>query len=167
LRGRVAVLACPTEVAAGAAFRATVLVENTGPRSWRALAAPRPPQWLAPDHPGHASDPTALFLDGGTSAEANAAAVSAYRRFIERHWLEGAVTLGVHLEGPQSDSARHDFARALLPHDAKPGARVQVDVPMTAPVVPGEYALTFELVSELVRWFGTGRDEGTVRLTVL
>jgi hypothetical protein len=42
-----------------------------------------------------------------------------------------------------------------------------VDVMMRAPAVPGEYSVTFDPVSEYVRWFGTDRAEGTVRLIVV
>ena len=44
--------------------------------------------------------------------------------------------------------------RADLPHPVHPGETMTLLVPLEAPDQPGEYRVTFELVQELVAWFG-------------
>lgn len=54
-------------------------------------------------------------------------------------------------------------ARVDLPAPLRPRDSVALEVSVHAPRQPGDYLLDFELVEELVRWFGDG---GATRLTV-
>ncbi len=49
-----------------------------------------------------------------------------------------------------------DAARTPLPHDLAPGATALVPVAIAAPVAPGRYPLTIDLVHEHHRWFEQG-----------
>lgn len=164
LHANVVVRDCPTTVAPGAVFRATIEVRNTGPRRWRALAPRQPVRWLAPADPSGVEDPRAVFLTA--DGEGSASAVPSYRRFIEREWLEGTVALGVHLVGATPDLSRFDFARGYFTADLGPSEETTLPVDMRAPSVRGEYTITFEMVCEFVRWFGNGAEPAVRPLTV-
>jgi len=58
-----------------------------------------------------------------------------------------------------------DGMRTALPYNLKPGEDVTVDAKVAVPLPPGQYILEFDIVQELVAWFG---DKGnkTARLNV-
>lgn len=68
----------------------------------------------------------------------------------ERHYL---VQLGNHWLTPEGEPVVWDDGRQALPYDAPPGAQIQMAVTVTAPQVPGEYAVELDMVQEGVAWF--------------
>lgn len=60
---------------------------------------------------------------------------------LGNHWYAGAEPL------------RWNDGRTDLPHDLAPGASVELEVPVTAPDVPGEYVLELDVVQEAVAWW--------------
>jgi hypothetical protein len=63
------------------------------------------------------------------------------------------VRLGAQLCGPDGTVIDRDYERTWLPDTLQPGAAVSIPVTITAPAIPGRYALKFDLVSEGIDWF--------------
>jgi len=58
-----------------------------------------------------------------------------------------------------------DDGRASLPYDLRPGETAEILIGVTAPEMPGEYTLEFDLVQEQVAWFGES-GSATLRASV-
>jgi len=65
---------------------------------------------------------------------------------LGNHWLDAA-----------GEVLRLDDGRVPLPHDVAPGRQVELELPVTAPVEPGDYLLELDLVQEGVAWFSQRR----------
>ncbi|MDE3113212.1 MAG: S8 family serine peptidase [Chloroflexota bacterium] len=63
------------------------------------------------------------------------------------------VHLAAHLIGPSGNVVVWDGARTAFPIDIPPGAVVQTNVVVDAPLAPGAYKLKIDLVQEGVAWF--------------
>jgi len=46
-----------------------------------------------------------------------------------------------------------DDGRAALPFDIRPGTEIELSLPVTAPIAPGDYILELDMVQERVTWF--------------
>lgn len=66
---------------------------------------------------------------------------------------KGAVHLAAHLLGEDGQTLSWYYAGALLPHEVLPGERVELEIPMPAPELPGTYIVEFDMVAEHVTWF--------------
>ena len=70
----------------------------------------------------------------------------------------GPVNLGVHLFKEDGSLVNNDFVRISLPklgmEGIQPGAEIKFDISLVAPECSGSYLLEFDLVSEMVTWFG-------------
>lgn len=80
------------------------------------------------------------------------------------------IFLSYHLlrvRGTGTEVAVFDNPRTALPAFVAPGARVQVEVRVTAPDEPGDYQIAFDLVQESRTWFSDrGTPTAAVRLQV-
>lgn len=74
---------------------------------------------------------------------------------------KGAVHLVAHLLDKNEQPLALYHAGAFLPHDVVPGEAVEIEIALRAPENPGEYLLTFDMVSEHLAWF---EDLGSVVL---
>ena len=63
------------------------------------------------------------------------------------------VRLGAQLCDERGSLLERDYARAWLPDNLQPGARMDVPIEIVAPASPGRYTLKFDLVSEGIDWF--------------
>ncbi len=61
---------------------------------------------------------------------------------LGNHWLDTSGSMLV-----------QDDGRAMLPHDLAPGAEARIPLTVTAPPLPGDYLLEFDLVQEGITWF--------------
>ena len=59
------------------------------------------------------------------------------------------------------------FERAWLPATLQPGQSIQVPMTITAPAVPGRYALKFDLVSEGIDWFEACGAQTTTKTLIV
>lgn len=77
------------------------------------------------------------------------------------------VHLSWHLRDARGRPVRYEGTRAALGRPVGPGTSVAVDLPVTAPIAPGEYRLDVTLVQERVGWFeDRGVRPAVVRLRV-
>jgi hypothetical protein len=77
------------------------------------------------------------------------------------------VRLGAQLSSADGGLIDRDYARAWLPESNVPGDAVDVPIELTAPPTPGEYSLTFDLVSEGIDWFEACGSETTTRTLIV
>ncbi len=68
----------------------------------------------------------------------------------------GHVTFGVKLCLPDGRMLADNLGRTPLDHDVSPGDRIEVSVSFELPdsLTPGRYLLRFDMVDELITWFG-------------
>lgn len=66
--------------------------------------------------------------------------------------------MAYHWQHADSAFSIWDGRRSALTKDVSPGERIRMDVGVEAPRTPGRYKLVFDLVHELVRWFGVDRQ---------
>jgi hypothetical protein len=79
----------------------------------------------------------------------------------------GLVRLGAHLLTSDGACAILDYGRADLPQDLVPGASAVVTIALDAPVEPGNYRVTLDMVREGVAWFSSREpSSATVSLAV-
>lgn len=136
--------AADEQVAPGAEVRVRLRVVNSGDTRWLAMPA------VVDDD---ALDYASSFLANGP-AEAAAARLGIYRQFIERHGLQGRVTVGARLWPVGSHVLLDaDYGRGFLAADLVPGDGADVEVRLRAPSTPGLYRVTFDGVDEYVTWF--------------
>jgi len=67
------------------------------------------------------------------------------------------IHLGNHWRDAEGKVLQLDDGRVPLPHDVAPGQEAELELPVTAPVEPGEYVLELDLVQEGVAWFSQRR----------
>jgi hypothetical protein len=77
------------------------------------------------------------------------------------------VRLGAQLCAADGSLVNRDFERAWLPGSLEPGGRADVPITITAPAVPGRYALKFDLVSEGIDWFEACGSPTTTKTLVV
>jgi len=65
----------------------------------------------------------------------------------------GRVRLGLQLQTPERKLLNMDFARAVLPHEVSPAARVDIPVDVELPDAKTPYVLKLDMVDEHVCWF--------------
>ncbi len=76
--------------------------------------------------------------------------------------------LGYHLMRPDGSVARFEGDRSTLPGNAAAGATQQVTAQVTAPTVPGEYVIEWDMLQEEVTWFKwKGSPTAVTQLTVV
>ena len=170
LRARIEVVEIDSSVEPMEEFTATLRVTNTGDTLWFALPTdPRPLHDGAAEQKGGPSRRRAQPLDYDRAflqktivpgRYRNTRPVARYRRYLEHNGLQGMVTLGVQIWDIESRAViDHDYARGFLPSDLALGEMCDIHVRMRAPRQPGIYALKFDMVDELLTWFGA---EGTL-----
>ncbi len=150
LEARVQVTAPAAPVMPGAEFAVTVRVSNAGDTRWLALPD-------TPEVPGTKPlDYAEAFLRKSIvpGAYVNQEPVGRYRQYIERNNLQGTVTVGAHLLGPDGTMIDRDYARGFFGRDITAGDETDVTIRMVAPMTPGMYGLVFDPVDEYVAWFG-------------
>lgn len=145
LAAAIDVLDAVEHVAPGAEMRVRLRVVNTGDTRWLAM-----PAMMGDD----ALDYEASFLTPGPVGTADAAPLGVYRRFIERHGLQGRVTVGARLWPVGAHAPLDaDYGRGFLTMDLAPGDGADVAMRLRAPSAPGLYRVTFDGVDEYVTWF--------------
>jgi len=77
----------------------------------------------------------------------------------------GRIVLGNHWLAPDGSVRVRDDGRAPLPRALWPGDAVEIPIVLTPPDAPGDYVLEFDLVQELLTWFGD-KGSGTLRVPV-
>lgn len=140
------VLACPDVVAPDSIFSIALHVTNVGDTVWLALS---------PTAQDGSLDYASAFLAPASEGVANTnGSVAAYRRFIEDHGLEGAVTIGAQL-WPLAGTTPIDIdcGRGFLEADLHPGESARATIALRAPIAPGLYRFTFDGVAEALTWF--------------
>jgi len=68
--------------------------------------------------------------------------------------LGGFVTVGAHLYSADHTILAWSYARGFLTSDIHPGNKQLVDITMTAPQETGMYVVEFDMVCEMISWFG-------------
>jgi SAM-dependent methyltransferase len=71
-----------------------------------------------------------------------------------RNNLGGFVTVGAHLFSADRAVLAWSYARGFLTSDLHPGNKQLVDITMTAPQATGIYVVEFDMVCEMISWFG-------------
>ena len=146
LAAEIELLDCPDVVEPDAVFVVQVRVTNVGDTIWLAQA---------PGNSGDTFDYAAAFL-GSTerrSAQNTDESVALYRSHIERHSLEGTVTVGAQLWGMGGPALDIDYGRGFFREDVLPGAIASLAIRLRAPREPGVYGLRFDCVAESLSWF--------------
>ena len=77
------------------------------------------------------------------------------------------VRLGAQLCAPDGTLINRDYERAWLPQNLQPGTAADVPITITAPAMPGRYALKFDLVSEGIDWFEACGSPTTMKTLVV
>lgn len=147
LAAAVDVAAIDDAVAPSGEVRVRLAVANTGDTRWLALP---------PVADGDALDYAAAFLaDRRPPAGAgHETGLAVYRQFIERHGLQGRVTVGARLwQVGVREPLDLDYGRGFLTTDVAPGEHAIVEMRLRAPSAPGLYRVTFDGVDEYVTWF--------------
>ncbi len=67
--------------------------------------------------------------------------------------LSNQLNVGNHWRSVDGADDVHDDGRTRLPGRTPPGGRVDLDLTVTAPQVPGRYDLVIDVVQENVSWF--------------
>ena len=80
-------------------------------------------------------------------------------------WPSGAVNLGNHWLDQNGLLLVRDDARASLPANLEPMKEAELTLVVKAPSKPGDYLLEFDMVQEMVAWFG-GRGSEVTRIPV-
>jgi hypothetical protein len=118
------------------------------PETNSGTAAQYPRQPLGVEWVGHEVD---VLRAGSDSVSrlvvANAGSATWRRRDgggvrVSYHWLD---LLG--------NAVVWDSPRTDIPHNIAPGERMEISVPIRAPIPPGDYVLAFDLVEEFQFWF--------------
>jgi hypothetical protein len=73
------------------------------------------------------------------------------------------VRLGAQLCDARGAVIDRDYARAWLPATLGPNSSTDVNIEVSAPPAPGQYALKFDLVSEGIDWFERSGSKTTVK----
>jgi hypothetical protein len=71
-----------------------------------------------------------------------------------RNNLGGFVTVGAHLYSADHAVLAWSYARGFLTSDMHPGNQQLVDITMVAPQETGIYIVEFDMVCEMISWFG-------------
>ncbi|OGP37205.1 MAG: hypothetical protein A2X93_08000 [Deltaproteobacteria bacterium GWC2_56_8] len=101
-----------------------------------------------------------LEAPASASAGAEVCGKAAIRNAGDTIWLSeqtrfgGYVTFAARLLTPDGKLLVNDFGRALLPRDIMPGDGFDAVMFLRAPSEGGEYALEFDMVCEMIKWFG-------------
>jgi len=66
---------------------------------------------------------------------------------------KGAVHLVAHLLGADQEPLSWYYAGALLADDVAPGETAEIEIRFSAPSLPGQFVLAFDMVSEHLAWF--------------
>ena len=165
LLAQIEVVAIDSSVDPTENFTATLRATNVGDTHWIAL-----PTDAQPRNNGAGAVTRALFRRRVQTLDydraflqktivpgryRNTRPVAYYRQYLEQNGLRGMVTLGVQLRDLRTAAViDRDYARGFLPSDLAPGETCEVQVRMRAPRQPGLYTLEFDMVDELMAWFG-------------
>ena len=84
----------------------------------------------------------------------------------EMEWEQdqsNVLNVGNHWRSVDGEDDVYDDGRARLPGRTPPGARVDLDLTVSAPLVPGRYDLVIDVVQEHVSWFESRGAEVAIR----